>query len=239
MPIVVAAVACLVLVLISELARIAVTRMLADSRGARIVAALVGLVTAYAVVVALALAFYRSEGLRTSNLVVVVDEVVEGLPAYGKLERNDRVVAIDGAALTKSLSSLIDERNGAPVRLTVVRGGGTRDITLKPIGHDGHWIVGFRPLFDYARSYELDVVARHAAMYPIEQTKQMIPQLLPSEHAEPAGPTRILAGEYVAVPPKPRPAIQALGESLRFMTYVLLLLALVTVVRIVRAVTAR
>jgi hypothetical protein len=237
MPIVVASVACVVLVLISELARVAVTRMLPLNRGARVVAALVGIVAAYLVVAALAFAFYRSEGVPTSNLEVVVDEVVEGLPAFGKIERNDRIIAIDGIPLTKSLSSLIDERNGEPVRLTVVRGGSTRDITLKPIGHDGHWIVGFRPLFDHVRSYDMTIAARRAIEYPIEQTKQLIPSS--NEHADPGGPTRVLAGEYVAQPRKPRPEIQALGESLRFMTYVLLLIVLVDLVRIVRAVTAR
>jgi hypothetical protein len=239
MPIVVASVACVVLVLISELARVAVTRLLPINRGARVVAALVGIVAAYLVVAALAFAFYRSEGVPTSNLEVVVDEVVQGLPAFGRIERNDRIIAIDGVPLTKSLSSLIDERNGAPVRLTVVRGGRTADITLQPIGHDGHWIVGFRPLFDYARSYDMTIAARRAIEYPIEQTKQLIPASVSNERADPGGPTHMLAGEYVAQPRKPRPEIQALGESLRFMTYVLLLIVLVDLVRVVRAVTAR
>jgi hypothetical protein len=235
-PTVVAVIACGALVLVSELARIAVTR-LRDTRGARIFAALVGIITAYLVVAALAFAFYRADGVPTSNLEVLVDEVVEGYPAYGKIERNDRVVAIDGLPLTKSLSSLIDERNGAPVRLTVIRGGKTQDITLTPIGHDGHWMVGFRPLIDRARSYDSAVVARSAITYPIEQTKRLIPAPA-SEPADPGGPKRIV-DEYVFHRPAPPVAIQSLGTALRFMTYVLLLLALVFVVRVVRAVTAR
>jgi hypothetical protein len=236
MPIVVATVACIVLVLVSELARIAIARMLPESPASRVIAALVGMVAAYGALAALAFAFYRADGVPTANLEVVADSVVEGYPAFGKIQPEDRIIAIDGAPLTKSLSTLVDERNGAPVRLTLVRAGTTRDVTLTPIGHDGHWVLGFRPLIEHARSRDFAVIAQRAAMYPIEETKQLIPSS--AEHADPGGPVRI-TNEYVLQRREPRPEIRALGDSLRFMTYVLLLIVLVDLVRIVRAVTSQ
>jgi hypothetical protein len=235
MPTAVAIIACIALVLISELSRVAVTRMLADTRGARMLAAVVGIVAAYAVVAALALALYRAEGVPTANLEVLVDNVPAGFPASGKLEPGDRVIALDGAPLTKSLSSLVDERNGAPVRLTVVRGSATHEITIQPLGHDGHWMLGFRPRIDHARSHDLGVAARKAIVFPIEQTKQLVPAR--TETVDASGPTRL--AEALVVRREPRPAIAALRQSLVFMTYVLLLIAIVGIVRVVRAVTTR
>jgi hypothetical protein len=236
MPTIVAVIGCIVLVAISELSRIAMLRSGGDQRGRRIAAPVVGMLAAYLTMVALAFAFYRADGVLTAYYEVTVAEVKDGYPAMGKLENGDRIIMIDGSRLTKSLSSLVDERNGAPVRLTLVRGGQQRDVTIAPIGHDGHWIMGFRPGLDSGRTRDFGVVMDHALVYPFVQIDDITPHLFGSDEADPGGPKRI----YEDLSSHKRSAaVLALMRLLRLAGYVLLLIAVVDLVRLVRAVTAR
>jgi PDZ domain-containing secreted protein len=73
-----------------------------------------------------------------------IDTVVQGYPAFGKLAAGDRIIAVDGKPLDRSLSTIVNERNGNPVKLTYVRGGVTLDVTLKPIAHMGNWTLGLQ-----------------------------------------------------------------------------------------------
>ena len=100
----------------------------------RWVAMFCGTVAAYLVVALIGFSYFITDGVRTRHFECSVQEVRQGMPAYGKLERGDVIVAIDGEPLERSPSEMIDARNGAPVRLTVQRGSGTRDITIQPIG---------------------------------------------------------------------------------------------------------
>lgn len=232
-PTLAAVVACVVLVAISELARIAVQRACGDSRGGRVAAPLVGMIAAYLSVAALAFALYRAHGVPTAFLEVHVTKVEAGYPATGKLESGDRIIAIDGQPLTKSLSSMVDERGGKPVTLTVVRGDATRDITLTPIGHDGHWMLGFRPAIGYAPDRDTGTALRHAIVFPIEQTKQLMPES--AETADAGGPRRISDEFIVRTPAR----IDALRQALLFATYVLLVLVALDLVRVVLALRGR
>jgi membrane-associated protease RseP (regulator of RpoE activity) len=232
-PTIVAVVACVVLIAISELARIAVTRAVGHSRGGRVAAPLIGMVAAYVAVAALAFVFYRAYGVPTQFLEVHVKTVENGYPATGKLEKGDRIVAIDGVPLTKSLSLMVDERGGKPVTLTLVRRGAQLDITLTPIGHDGHWMLGFRPAIARATNRDTGLALERAVVFPIEQTKQLIPDR--RETVEAAGPVRIVE-EYAASEPA---GLAELRRALVFSTYVLLLLVALDLVRVVLALRAR
>ena len=78
-----------------------------------------------------------------------VGMVERGSPAAAAgLRAGDRVVAVDGRAAPTfdAVARLIRASNGAPVTVTVERGG--RDVVLGPratIRQGGHWIWGFRP----------------------------------------------------------------------------------------------
>ncbi len=230
-PTLVAVIACVVLVAISELTRIAIVRA-SDRRAAKIIAPLAAITAAYLATAGLAYAYFRSHGIATNTIEVRVEEVPPGYPATGKLERGDRIVALDGMAMTKSLSLLVDERGGAPVKLTFVRRGQTQEVTLQPVGHDGHWILGFKPSLRYVMNREPDVAVRSAIEFPVEQTKHLIPEP-PPDAADPGGPKRI-AQEF-ARSAEPTGTALALRTSLRFMVYILLLLVAANLVRIALA----
>ncbi len=201
-------------------------------RGARVVAILAGTVAMYAGIVGLAFAFYRYTGVRTETKQYVVTEAVAGFPAAGKFTKGERVVAVNGAPLDRSLSTIVDKLGGAPVRLTVRRGDTTRDVTLHPVGHDGHWMLGLR-LAEDSRSYDASLAVQRAFAFPIEQTKQLIPRL--DDRPEAAGPVRMLDELPKVVPFGER----ALRQSLLLATCLLLLVIASDVVRVVRAVRAR
>ncbi|MFZ5850123.1 MAG: PDZ domain-containing protein [Actinomycetota bacterium] len=64
---------------------------------------------------------------------VVVDSVVAGSPAQGRLEKDDVVVAVDGTAVTAldQVAQLVRRHApGEAVRFTVRRGGATQELTL-------------------------------------------------------------------------------------------------------------
>src|SRR6185503_2025480 len=128
---------------------------------------------------------------------------------------------------------IFDEHNGAAVRLTVVRGGATRDITIQPVGHDGHWIVGFRPRLTPVRTYDLPIALRRAFAFPIDRTGELIPPLTAREHAEAGGPKRIFDIYIFEV----GPGELALRRAMYFGVYVLLLMFAIDIARALRAVT--
>ncbi|HEY5944296.1 MAG TPA: M50 family metallopeptidase [Kofleriaceae bacterium] len=244
----VAVVACIALLGAGELARYLVARMLGvpvvrvakcfvglrgGRRWARVVAIAAGTLTTYLGIVVLALAFYLTAGVPTGNLEVIVDSIVVGYPAQGKLEAGDRITAVDGAPLTRSLNLTVDGRNGAPVTLTFHRHGERREVTLTPIGHDGHWLLGLHPLVDQARSYEAGLAVRRAIGFPIEQVKALLPP--PSDSADPGGPKRIVD---TFRPPPATLTARTLRHALVWATYLLLIVVVVDIVRAARAVRA-
>ncbi|HEY5922864.1 MAG TPA: M50 family metallopeptidase [Kofleriaceae bacterium] len=249
MQMLVAVLVCIVLVAVAELVRFGVAKLLrlpvtraarvfldphGGPRWARAVAIFAGTVTTYVGVVVLAFAYYAVDGIPTKYLEVTVEEAAPGFPAVGKLRKGDRIIAVDGQPIEQSLNLSIDQRKGAPVRLTFHRGNTTQDVTLQPIGHDGHWIVGVRPRTDFARSYDGAVALKTALAYPIAQTQALVPADEPA--ADPGGPKRIfdIYGEH-----QPSPGAIALRESMLFGVYVLLLVVLIDLVRAVRAITRR
>lgn len=233
MPTLVAVLACLALAAISEVARRGATRVLGSAPKRRALAMFAGSLAIYLGIVGLAFAYYRGEGIVTSRLEYIVDSVPDGYPASGKLKPGDRIIAFDGAPMTRSLSSLIDARNGAPVRLTFRRGGATHDVTLTPIGHDGHWILGFRPLEDHARS--TDGALGRAFAFPVAQLRHLVPPPMAAQHADPGGPTRI----DISAKHEPSFGAKALQQTLLLATLLLVLALVVDTVRAVRVLRAK
>jgi pro-apoptotic serine protease NMA111 len=68
----------------------------------------------------------------TRTGMLVVTEVQPGADADGKLAVGDVLVAVDGKPMTDfdALDALLDDKVGKDIELSVVRGGGTRKVTL-------------------------------------------------------------------------------------------------------------
>jgi hypothetical protein len=165
-----------------------------------------------------------------ATIEYVVDTAVAGLPAAGKLERGDRIVATNGSPITRSLSSITNELRGAPVQLTYRRGETTREVALTPVGHDGNWILGLRLLLDTGRSYESGLVLQRAVVAPIEQVTPSRSE--PSKRVvEPSGAT----GVEIYVRPPPTLGERVLARALWFASLLLLLVIALDLVRVVRA----
>ncbi len=84
----------------------------------------------------------------------VVGTVLDGYDATGKLAVGDRIVAIDGVALTEpvvdDLVARVNARGGAPVTIAFDRDGERRELTLRPTrdhrARGDVWVLGIRPV---------------------------------------------------------------------------------------------
>jgi membrane-associated protease RseP (regulator of RpoE activity) len=248
MPTVVAVLACIALVAVAELVRFGVARALrlptarvakvfvafrGGPRWARAAAIFAGTLTTYLGVVGFAFLLATCAGMPTRDLECIVDEVPQGFPASGKLEKGDRIIAIDGRPFDRSPSLIFDEHNGGAVRFAVVRGNATRDVTIQPVGHDGHWIVGFRPRLTPVRTYDLPIALRRAFAFPLERAGELVPLVMGKEHAEPGGPKRIIDIYTFEI----GPGELALRRAMQFGVYILVLVLLIDIARALRAVT--
>ncbi|MBO9626295.1 MAG: PDZ domain-containing protein [Microbacterium sp.] len=99
-------------------------------------------------------------GYDTGAKVVVV-EAVKDLPADGILDSEDVITAVDGAAVTsaKQLRAAVQDGAGAPVQLTVQRGGEEKTVEITPQKHtEGDattWLIGVTLRTDY--DFPIDV----------------------------------------------------------------------------------
>ncbi|MBO0979360.1 PDZ domain-containing protein [Microbacterium sp. SD291] len=99
-------------------------------------------------------------GYDTGAQVVVV-ETVEDMPADGILEADDVVTAVDGTEVTsaKQLRQAIQDAEGQPVELTVLRAGEEQTVEVAPEKHteggETTWLVGITLRTDY--DFEIDV----------------------------------------------------------------------------------
>lgn len=92
---------------------------------------------------------------------VVVVEAVEGTPSDGLLEADDVITGIDGTTVTSAtqLREAIQEAEGEPVALTVLRDGEEQTVEVTPEEHtEGGvttWLIGITLRTDY--EFEIDV----------------------------------------------------------------------------------
>jgi len=173
----------------------------------RFVTILAGPATNYLSAIVLAFFLYTCHGMTGTTLHVA--ELDPQYDAHGKLEVNDRIIALDGTNVVsprKSLSELVNAKNGQPVTLTVARGKSQLDIKLQPklaTDKDGKQIlVNDKPTWRIGVIQQLDVVdvgigaaLQGALVYPIDQTKLILGGLRDiftgKEDADPGGPVRI------------------------------------------------
>jgi regulator of sigma E protease len=160
-----------------------------------------GPATNYLTAVVLAFVLYASVGVRSTERWFKVADLVPGSAAAGVLHKGDRVLAVEGNAvwmvspdgkpgnLTSAVTAAAIDRSGQPVRLDVLRNGQrmTVEITPKP-----RTATAFKlPVLDskgrpaqmlgiaIGQDYEYRDVgvlgsARHAIVFPIEQTKLIV-----------------------------------------------------------------
>jgi regulator of sigma E protease len=101
----------------------------------RFVTIFAGPATNYLSAIVLAMALYTCHGVDDPHRAAVSD-LLEGYDAHGKLERGDRIVAVDHTQHYSDAGPTLPERinaaKGAAVTITVERGGKLRDVTITP-----------------------------------------------------------------------------------------------------------
>ncbi len=93
---------------------------------------------------------------------VVVRSIVEGSPALGKLKAGDVVVAVDGRDVTtpeRVRDAITAHEPGETVRITVVRDGSERTVTVRTRDEGGRAVVGFFPAesFEFPFAVEIEL----------------------------------------------------------------------------------
>lgn len=93
--------------------------------------------------------------------MVRVYSLTDDSPAQGILEPDDIIRAANGTPVTETsqLRAIVQEGEGAPVELTVERGGATRSETVTPepatVAGETTWLIGVTTLHDY--DFPIDV----------------------------------------------------------------------------------
>jgi len=182
----------------------------------RFVTIFAGPATNYLSAIVLAFLLYTCHGERSETRWYGVDEVLEGYDATGKLRPGDRILKLDGEPIFvsgggRSLTARVDDKKGAPVKLTVRRDGEELDVTITPKpGKDDKtgqplldeeqrpaYLLGFRKV----QQWDIEDVgilkaAKDAIVFPIEETKTIAAGLygivFGSEKADPGGPKRMI-----------------------------------------------
>lgn len=173
----------------------------------RFVTIFAGPATNYVSAIALAFGLYTCHGVESAQRYYGVVEVMPGYDAAGKLEPGDRILALDDAPLLANgpganLTERVVAKQGAPVKVTVLRAGKRVDVTITPKPSTDEagkptYLLGIK------RNQQADVVdiglldaAGRALVYPVEQTKLIVAGLYGiiqgTEEADPGGPKRIV-----------------------------------------------
>jgi regulator of sigma E protease len=164
--------------------------------------------TNYLSAVLLAFGLYTCHGMESTEHWYAVDHTLEGYDAAGKLQPNDRILAVEHtpilASSGESLTKRVNQKNGAAVTLTIQRDGKTLDVTITPkLGPDKDkdgkpiYLLGIQPT---TQSDTVDVGVIHAAgaalEYPVDQTIFLVSffhkLFTGEEKADPGGPKRMI-----------------------------------------------
>jgi regulator of sigma E protease len=154
----------------------------------------------------LAMGLYTCHGIEAPHWYGI-GRVIPGYDAYGKLEPGDRLLEIDHVPLVLDQGPTLFERvrasRGAPIALTILRSGQTREVQVTPREDkdpDG------KPAWRIGVTYEsqnlvvsigvLEAARRAFIGYPVEQTKRISKMLhgivFGSENSDPGGPVRMV-----------------------------------------------
>lgn len=178
-----------------------------------------GPATNYVSAIFLAFALYTCHGADSSWRWYEVAEVKEGFDAHGKLQKGDRIIAVDDVPIlaagtwtspsgeqykADSLRGRVAAKKGAPVKITVLRDGERLDFTITPklsiteVPYDPKQtlLLGIAPI-SVSDGVDVGVLGatKMALEYPILQTKAIGVGLYDiikgKEEADPGGPKRI------------------------------------------------
>ena len=110
--------------------------------------------------------------------IYTVDSTEEGFDAFGKLEKGDRFVAVNGDPLVRSLSDVVAEIGDGEAVFTVDRGGQSVDVKMHPKKDDeGRYRLGVglkvtvpteRHAIGFGRAIKESII------YPFAQTKLIL-----------------------------------------------------------------
>ncbi len=169
-----------------------------------------GPATNYLSAVVLMFALFTCKGVRSTEKYFGVVDVLPGYDAVGKLEKGDRILAVDGEKIFAHTGTGLTERvvakKGAPVTLTVKRDDKLVDLAITPKTYVDWWrgdedkpsyLLGItrNVQFDWVEIGVLEA-AKHAVVYPVEQTKHIVGMFAGiiggTEQADPGGPKRIV-----------------------------------------------
>jgi regulator of sigma E protease len=185
----------------------------------RFVTIFAGPATNYLSAIVLAFLLYSCHGQESTWRWFSVARVNPGYDAMGKLEVDDRILAVDDVPLlargvyhtpdgkvikADSLTGRVNAKNGAPVKLTVLRKGKQVEVTVQPKLAFRDLPYSMKPVYlmgivPYDQPEVLDVGLLEAAAdslrYPVAQTKVIAGGLYDiirgKEEADPGGPKRI------------------------------------------------
>ncbi len=203
-------------------------------------AVMLGVVGAYTVLVGFAFALFSIYGFSTGEHRDVVEEVLPGSDAKGKLEPGDTILLVDRGEVGSgaTLTDRVDAAGGTPVTLTIERDGKRRDVTVQPTksttSDKPTWLLGIKRRQVDVRSHDSGAAVTSAVTYPFVQVKSVAHSLYVtfagSEEIEMGGPVRIVE-EFRAMD---KPMFElALLMLLTFGIYAWLALAVFDLVRMV------
>jgi hypothetical protein len=190
-------------------------------------------------VVVLSLAFFCCHGVESTDHYYGVAEVFDGYDAVGKVQRGDRILAVDGTPVFfeqgPPLVIMVTEHHGDPVVLTVRRDGIDRQVTIKPKLKDdgrGLWVLGIRPMRQTDSITDLATTVPIALRFPFDETRAVARSVCElfagSETADPGGPRRIIDEYERAVEPW---WIFSIELTLQYAVYLMLIMISADLVR--------
>ncbi len=220
------------LVLVRELVRLGVWKATKQV----LFALLAANAASYAAAAAVAFGFYAWHG-HTVGSRTVVTEALPGFDATGKLAPGDVILAVNTQGIDGDLVERVNLGRGAPVMLTIERGGQTREVMVEPRqGPDGKgWLLGIRKSIVPVVERDLGEAFQRASTFPIDDVSAMISRARgsfgSSDDAEVGGPTRIVEEFAVA----PRSFLERMWPLwMRFGVFAMLAMLIVDVFRFVR-----
>ena len=162
----------------------------------RFVTIFAGPATNYASAIVLAMVLFTCNGVPHWY---GVGAPLENYDAYGKLEAGDRIVEVDHQPLfidsKPTLGERVNATKGAPLTLTIERGGQRREITITPKLSEDTWMMGVQLA---KQNIDIGVLesAKRSLIYPVAQTKAIGAMLysivFKDEKAEVGGPVRMV-----------------------------------------------
>jgi regulator of sigma E protease len=159
----------------------------------RFVTIFAGPATNYLSAIVLCFGVYACYGMHSKEHYWAVREVDKNLPAYGVLQANDRILAIDGVRVWETapdgsqmtVSQALQQAHKPEVTVHIRRKGVEQDVAVKtttetpflavPIPEAGVYRFGVGLIAESDR-VEVGVftAAKHALIYPIDQTKAIL-----------------------------------------------------------------